>query len=311
MPIVDLFSKRQKRLRGEVPDVYEYERIPQELRVQVVHVFQEALGSDSEQLRHISRPEVELLYAQINRSLAKEYGLFTLGKDYETNKEAVLNFILREQGYEKFLDATEFILRVVDKVIREDWNYRSGNRVSLEANDAIEEINDRFKEHGVGYEYVNGEMIRIDTQIIHNEAIKPALALLRDKIYSGANQEFLKAFDKYKGGDNKQALVEALKALESTLKAICDKRGWTYNSTDTASKLINVVLQNGLIPGYMQGHFDGLRPLLESVATPRNKMGGHGQGSAVVNVSDYFARFALNMTASAIVMLVEAEKALP
>lgn len=38
MKIYELFSKRQKRLRGEVPDVYQYETIPPELRVQVVHI---------------------------------------------------------------------------------------------------------------------------------------------------------------------------------------------------------------------------------------------------------------------------------
>ncbi len=40
----ELFSKRQKRLRGEVPDVYQYETIPQELRVQVVHIWRDVLG---------------------------------------------------------------------------------------------------------------------------------------------------------------------------------------------------------------------------------------------------------------------------
>ena len=44
MKIYELFSKRQKRLQGKVPDVYQYEDIPQRLRVQVVHIWEDAFG---------------------------------------------------------------------------------------------------------------------------------------------------------------------------------------------------------------------------------------------------------------------------
>jgi hypothetical protein len=39
MAIIDLFSKRQKVLRNEVPDIYEYAQIPQALRVQIAHIM--------------------------------------------------------------------------------------------------------------------------------------------------------------------------------------------------------------------------------------------------------------------------------
>jgi hypothetical protein len=42
MPVFDLFSKRQKRLKGEFPDVYQYEDIPERLRVQIVHIMHDA-----------------------------------------------------------------------------------------------------------------------------------------------------------------------------------------------------------------------------------------------------------------------------
>jgi len=44
MAIFDLFSKRQKRLRGEVPDIYTYDDIPQSLRVQIVHIIRDCIG---------------------------------------------------------------------------------------------------------------------------------------------------------------------------------------------------------------------------------------------------------------------------
>ncbi len=47
MAIVELFSKRQKKLRGEVPDIYQYEDIPQKLRVQIVHIIKDTFNSFS------------------------------------------------------------------------------------------------------------------------------------------------------------------------------------------------------------------------------------------------------------------------
>jgi len=44
MATYSLFSKRQKKLRGEFPDVYQYEEIPQEFRVQIIHIIQDTIG---------------------------------------------------------------------------------------------------------------------------------------------------------------------------------------------------------------------------------------------------------------------------
>ena len=47
MRFFEIFSKRQKKLRGEAPDVYQYETIPQELRVQVVHIWWDVWGKET------------------------------------------------------------------------------------------------------------------------------------------------------------------------------------------------------------------------------------------------------------------------
>jgi len=48
MTVFDLFSKRQKRLRGEVPDVYTYDSLPRTLRNQIVHIWNDSLGTEIE-----------------------------------------------------------------------------------------------------------------------------------------------------------------------------------------------------------------------------------------------------------------------
>ena len=88
------------------------------------------------------------------------------------------------------------------------------------------------------------------------------------------------------------------------LKVICSKKGWPYDQNDTAKKLIAACLQNGLIPSFMQNQLNSLQSLLESgVPTVRNKMGGHGQGTAPRNVPPYMAEYAMHLTASTLLML--------
>jgi hypothetical protein len=96
------------------------------------------------------------------------------------------------------------------------------------------------------------------------------------------------------------------------MKAICAKRSWQYDPKATASPLIQVLIGHELIPPFWNQHFSALRTTLESgVPTARNRLGGHGQGSQVVGVPEHIVAYVLHLTASAIVFLAEAEKALP
>lgn len=144
---------------------------------------------------------------------------------------------------------------------------------------------------------------------MQSEAVKPTLAILREKIYRGANEEFLKAHEHYRHGRHKECLNEALKSFESVMKAICAKHKWTFDQNDTAKSLIDICLKNGLIPQYLQSQFSSLRSVLESgIPTVRNKLGGHGQGASITNVTEPMARYALNLTASNILFLAEHER---
>lgn len=127
---------------------------------------------------------------------------------------------------------------------------RSEFHISQSIDSAIEELNHRFKEpkHNLGYEFVGGELVRIDSQHIHKQVIKPAIQLLSEEDFSGALNEFSTAHRLYRTGDYKQAIVEALKSFESTMKAICKRKHCEYNETDPASKLINILFENNFIP---------------------------------------------------------------
>ncbi len=186
------------------------------------------------------------------------------------------------------------------------------DRVLIFADEAIAALNERFEQHHIGYEFVDGQLIKKDSQFIHAEVTKPALNLLHDMNFRGASDEFLKAQDHYRYGRYKESIVEALKAFESTMKSIYDARRWSYSATGTAATLIGVAFTNELIPSYLQSQFTALRGVLESgVPTARNRTSGHGQGSEVTEVPPYLAAYILHLTAANIVFLVNSHKAKP
>jgi hypothetical protein len=43
MATIDIFSKRQKKLRGDVPDVYTYDTIPKPLKFQIIYIWKDTL----------------------------------------------------------------------------------------------------------------------------------------------------------------------------------------------------------------------------------------------------------------------------
>lgn len=305
MKVYDIYSKRQKRLIGELPDVYQYHMIPKPLRVQIVHIFNDAIGEH----RNL---QTQQSFQNIHDILCREHGKLSLTEILSNDYiQDVFDFMLETKVLEQVLDVVELSFQLIDGYYR-DETFRRITVSKITPDEAIEELNYRFREHGVGYHYESGQIIRIDSQIIHTEAVKPVLHLLSDSRFQGANEEFLKAHEHYRHGRYKECLVDCLKAFESTMKTICDSQGWNYQPTDTAKKLIDICFQNNLIPTYLQTQFTSLKSNLESgVPTVRNKNGGHGQGSQPLTVPQYFAAYQLHMTATTILFLLEAEKALP
>lgn len=303
MAIVELYSKRQKRLRGEVSDVYKYTDLPHNFRVQVVQIVREILGEDYGRGSNSGN-----IYAAINSTLCREYGVFTLKERARTSFEAVYDFFLGTDDYEKCLDIIELTFKYfIYTVQQEPWSFGLDDE---DPKQAIDELNVRFRESGIGYQFEADELIRVDSQFLHSEAVKPTLQILGGNAsYEGVNDEFLSAHEHYRHQNYKECLNDCLKAFESLMKTIHTKRGWVFHPNDTAKKLINGCLVNGLIPEYMQNEFSSLRTLLESgIPTIRNKEGGHGQGHEVTNVPEHLASYALHLTASTLLFLAKCDE---
>jgi hypothetical protein len=316
MAILDLFSKRQKKKRGEVADVYQYDDLPSPLRVQIVHICTDTIGNQENYEQSTGQyrtGETEKAYKLIVDALCREYGIFRLPgtkNTWERNYlDELANFVLTETDTERVLDAVELIGRVIANWTNK-FNFLNRDNAEKLAQDAITELNARFAEHAVGYRYEAGEILRIDSQLIHEEVVKPALRLLSSEHYAGAQDEFLRAHAHYRKGDAKEAMNDALKAFESTLKCVCNLRNWSYPPNATSKALLEVVYTNNLVPVFWQNEMGALRALLEGgVPVGRNRLSGHGQGAETVDVPIHIASYVLHMTAAAIVFLIEAENA--
>ncbi|TYQ29606.1 hypothetical protein PseudUWO311_01525 [Pseudanabaena sp. UWO311] len=313
MAIVNLYSKRKKAIeRITQPEVYQYTDLPIPFRRQVIYIWETAIGLYNGQISSLARN----VWASVYKSLTRELGLLILAGDQhpESSFEQCRSFFLNQATHtDNLLDLIEltffYIEHTVPKLFEE---YRYADELLPQTSEeAIEELNHRFLEHGIGYQYNNGQIIRIDSVFLHAEAVVPALTLISSEGFSGAEQEFRSAHDHYRNQEYKAAIVESLKAFESTMKTICDKFSWAYDKTATASKLIDTILKREeLVPSYLQTHFSGLKQVLEAgVPTVRNKTSGHGQGSETKEVPEYLAAYVLHLTASNIVLLVEAYKA--
>ena len=310
MRIIDLFSKRQQRLRGEVKDVLVYDQLPHELRVQVIHIFRDYLGT--EQDSQIHGTSVFAAFQFIVDTLCREYGMFSLptanARRERNYFSELFNFILTETNVDRVLDAIELGCRIIDIHSRK-WEYKHSQNGSEEADAGLAELNARFLHHGFGYRYESRNIIRVDSELIHAEVIKPALALLHNPKFKGAEAEFHLAFEHYRHARPKEALTECLKCLESTIKAIALARGWAHEPNATAKPLLDLMFEKQVIPQLWSQHFSGLRAMLESgVPTARNRLGGHGQGAEIITVPLHFVSFTLHQTAAAIVFLASAEQ---
>lgn len=141
-------------------------------------------------------------------------------------------------------------------------------------------------------------IIAKDNQAVHQGVIEPALHLLNSNAFKHANAEFLKALEDHRKGDYLDCLVKCGSAFESVMKVLCDKRGIAYKQTDTASPLIKALMSKSQLDSFWE------QPLT-LIATVRNRLSSaHGAGTQVKVVPQHVATYAVNATASAILLLV-------
>jgi hypothetical protein len=141
------------------------------------------------------------------------------------------------------------------------------------------------------------QVIRKDSDVLHQSAIEPVLRLLREPDFTAANKEFLEALEDFRKGDYGDSLTKCGSAFESVLKVICARKNWTHSATDTASTLLKTVVAKSGIESFFE------QPII-LVATIRNRLStSHGAGLMPRDVTEAKAEYAINATAAAVLFL--------
>ncbi|QNF18495.1 hypothetical protein FT669_18030 [Aeromonas jandaei] len=309
MAVYEIYSKRQKRLRGEFSDVYQYDEIPLKLRVQISKIYDDIFNAH--------RSYMNREFKVIHDILTREYGIDSLKynpraiesrSEKSLHSQILLYFSKSESNTECFLDVLELIAETARDAVEQ-------HMMLFDIKSAIEEVNIRFKENAVGYQLDPDSLkiIRVDSQFVHSEVVKPALTLLNANAgYVGTLDEFMLAHEHYRHRNFKDAILNCGKSFESMLKAIHEKRGWAYDMhRDTANKLILSCVEKGLFPSFQQDQLIQVGKILEcGVPTIRNKTAGHGQGPEVIEVPEHLVSYMIHLTATNLLFLANAEKAL-
>jgi hypothetical protein len=285
--------------------VWVFDEIPGILRVQVSNIIRGAMGSTNEYAPYNALET----YKFLRDSVAHHHGRHSLCS--ESGFVADVHMCLQtEREIPVWLDVVELSFRLIERArAKVPEHLRDAAGIKIPADEAIDELNERFRRAAFGYRYERGVILRIDNEFTHQAATRPALELLSDPRFSGPEEEFRAAHDHFKAGEYKDCAVDALNALESTMKTICDTKGWHYPKGARASDLLKILRKEKLFPEFADQSFEQLLATLKSgLPAVRNQAGGHGQGAIPVQVPDYVAVYALNLAASKIRFLVEAFK---
>lgn len=305
MTIHKLYSQRKRDAEKDGSEVFVYDKIPQKIRAQIKFIWEEAIGPYYEYFGFEGNiSENNAGWKCIRRAVCKSKGRLSLSSK-KNPKEDCEGFLFAEQNIDEWLDLIEYTFQYISEIVP-TLGYLPGKGITQKPKVAVQELNQCFFQAGMGYQFENGQIIRVDNQMIHSEIVKPTLKFLNDPRFSGPQDEFLSAHAHFRKGEFKDANTDALNAFESTLKTVCDIKGWSYQKGARASDLLKILREKKFFPDYLDKSFDQLIATLKTgLPKVRNEEGAHGQGSKPKKTPPYIAGYALHLAAAKILLLSE------
>jgi hypothetical protein len=319
MPVFETYASRAAAAaRVGTRDVYKYDALPAFLRKQISQIFTDCIGPgwNRPRVRYFDDEprNANATWSQIAKVMDREVKSFALPETHDSYHYGHCMTYLRDSDdVTGVLSLVEICALVMANLPKNDpgAQKRYAQGATARSEEGIVELNQRFLQAGVGYQFENGQIIRVDSQYVHAEVIKEALRLLNEPGFDAANEEFMKAHRHLRDGNRRDANTAALRSMESVLKVICGASAWTYEKTDTVERLLAVVRREGLFPDYLEGYFNNLMGVMKAgVPKIRDREGGHGAAPGDAPVPDHIGAFALHLTAANIVMLVKAHRAI-
>ena len=151
MAILDLYSRRKRRdQQAAQPDVYQYDDIPRELRVQIIQIWKDAIGPclrpDPYGMRRYEddEPNSEDWWREIHAALAREKGVFSLA-DGRDPFQRCSKYLLDASSIDDILDVVEVTFQTIYGIAQmqsemRSWEWEKQVRsrgIKQQPNDAI------------------------------------------------------------------------------------------------------------------------------------------------------------------------------
>lgn len=216
--IFNVFSKREKLIEDKEVS------LTSEFRVRIFLLWTKAFPKESESRWSLNRSSV---WTDIYENLLFSLGTPRLSLRHKSSRyfDDLVHFI-EECSDEHFLDFVELSFQS-QHILEADMN----------VHDVINNVNQFFQEDNLPFSltgFIFGQndprivaypqIIRRDSQLLHQTAIEPVLELLSNPAFRSANREFLEALSDYRKKDYGDCVVKCGSAFESVMKVICEQK---------------------------------------------------------------------------------------
>lgn len=155
---------------------------------------------------------------------------------------------------------------------------------------AEKELNQLLTIRRSDWRLVNGLAIKIDSGYLHDEIQAGTLRLMKENQAEGAIEEFQNAVGFLNSGECKQAVIEAHKSVESTMKCVLETQHANFGT------LLAAIIKSDIVPNYYEEFLKHFERLCLGAVKERNLPGrGHGQGVETKEVTPALAQFAIHL----------------
>lgn len=308
MSIFNLFSSRN-------PEEDWKARFPEKVRTQVFYPLRDCIGAGVQYSDGAYNP----VWWNIRDQLVRELGLTQLtGKRdpmddcaayfmHASDLEAANLLDLAIAKADEYLSDQRHIVQLTLGRSLSHAEYLEnefGAKATLD--DAVVEINARLRQGDVPLQFARHQLVRTDSNYLHQNVTEPAFELLHDNRFDGAEHELKRAHNAYLQGRWDDAISEANQAFESAMKHALEIEGGGYDPGDTAGVLVKKVVDSSLFAGLDEHYRGKLKHALAAKLPPLRNPLDHGAGAKPREGTQELAAHALHIAAADIVLVVSA-----
>ena len=151
---------------------------------------------------------------------------------------------------------------------------RQGDKASATLRQAIVELNFRMREAQLPFHFHNGMLQLADDTLTTKQIAEPFWEIVHNTKWSNVDMDMKEAVDRRDIGE-RDAVLYALKALESTIKIISGEKGWTRGNEKGAANYIDNLVSAAHGQFIAAWEAEALKLLFRELRNPH----GHGPGS--------------------------------